>query len=244
MIPHPLFSTHDIARRTLPLIMLLAAGCADPTGDAADAYQLTGYLGAGPIPVVGSDMRDLVRFTVWDARMKPVPGVELRFTVRGDATLEPTSAVTDQWGSGWTRVTVGQTPGEIHLTAALVGRTDSLTLSTYSVRRNLVLSPDSWRMLVGCGFVLTARLGPAESFYNDPDEVDPGVRFELTDSSVVELQGMGGTDYRRAKRVVIAEQVGSSAVIASFGAGVIDTAHVEVLAPAAEDSIPQDCPGA
>lgn len=210
------------------LLVLSAAACGDITGDDSSSRWLAGFIAASPVPALNTTHSNPVFFWVEDED-GGVADVELHLSVRGDATVDPTTARTDESGYVRTSLTLGDTPGRVYITARIAGTTDSAMVSVEPVRRNLELEPDSLRILLGCGLGARVRIGPRESFGFDTDEVDPGIRFDLTDSSVVHLVKSGGTDYRRAVRGVISDKLGTTRLIASFVGAAPDTTPVTVL---------------
>jgi hypothetical protein len=219
--------------RVLPLLCIFS--CGEITGDDSPGRWISGYITDQPIPAANTTFSDPVFFSVADED-GGVPDVEVHFSVRGDATVDPVSARTDEHGSARTRLTFGDALDRVFVTARIAGTSDSAMVSVVPVRRTLVLSPDSMRILAGCGLWALVRIGPPETFVHDPDNVDPGVRFELRDSSVAHLVLGGGTDYRRPKRGVIADRVGRTDLIASFAGAVPDTTPVEVIPATASDA--------
>lgn len=73
--------------------------------------------GGGQTALTNQPFQSPVVFIVRDANNNPLPGINLTFSVTGNATINPTQATTNASGTAQTNVTAGNAPGTITVTA-------------------------------------------------------------------------------------------------------------------------------
>jgi adhesin/invasin len=123
---------HQAAAATL-LVAALLAGCSSAIDSGAGAATTITSTGATDLSgVVGTVIGPFV-FVVTDANNNVVPGVPVTFTISGAATLNTTTATTDNGGSVITTATYAHATGTATITATANGVSTPATVSTISV---------------------------------------------------------------------------------------------------------------
>ena len=104
-------------------VACVLAACGDSTSPSTPTpAAIAAVSGAGQTGMVGSTLASPVVFGVTSAADAPVPGVTVSFSVTtGNATVSPTTAVTDANGVASTQVTLGAA-GSIEISATVQGR--------------------------------------------------------------------------------------------------------------------------
>lgn len=124
--------SHPIARSPWPwlLAFALAIACGDAAAPDTAPIEIRG--GDRQSAVVGSELPAPLEVRATDGRGQGVPGIAIRFTVvRGDGTVEPGEAVTDEQGRAVARWTLGTTSGEHRVSAEMEGA--AVTFRAYAL---------------------------------------------------------------------------------------------------------------
>src|SRR3954463_1242815 len=116
------------------LALVAAAACGDggtsPKTRSATPAVLSIVSGNGQTGLVGSALSIPLTVRVVSASNTSVANAVVTFAVtQGTATVAPTSVTTDTSGMASTKVTLGQTAGEVRITATVQGTTISTTFS-------------------------------------------------------------------------------------------------------------------
>lgn len=108
---------------TLVCAAAFAAACNDSTGPKGPRAQVvTAFSGNGQSGTVGAALALPLVARVTDSTGKPVPGATVTFAVTsGSGTVSPPSAQTDTGGRAQTALTLGQSAGQVEVTASVEG---------------------------------------------------------------------------------------------------------------------------
>jgi len=124
------FTRIDLMRQTLRFltaVALLAGACGDPSGPGApQSIQVTG--GGDQVGTVGAAFAAPIRVTVHDGRNRPVPGVDVTWSVEGGGAVDRSVVATDRDGTASVLWTAGTQSGVQNLIAS-AGDAASTTIS-------------------------------------------------------------------------------------------------------------------
>ena len=108
------------ALRFLSAVVLCVGACSDPSGPGApQSIEVTG--GGEQVGVVAALFAEPITVTVYDARNRPVPNVDVTWTLQGDGTIDRSTVATDRDGRASVRWTAGTQSGMQYLGASAGG---------------------------------------------------------------------------------------------------------------------------
>jgi hypothetical protein len=158
--------------------------------------------------------------TVADAAGAAVSNATVNFTVSGNASVSPSSAVTDASGVASTTVTVGTLAGDISIVASVSGSSASATASIIATAGPvdmILVTPETTKLWVVGDTIRVVAV--ARDQYSNPTP-SGALTYRSTDPSVVSVDATG---LARAER-----QDGTARIVVSAGARA-DTSVVTVV---------------